>query len=95
MISGASLHKVISQNQVKPVIKFRRKADLASKKPPTFHEIGRQAGRLYKGAAYGKGFAQKLPDHTSEEITKCILMREKRTCRSDFYVNGLLNIFWL
>ncbi|EDS90661.1 putative transposase 7 [Escherichia albertii TW07627] len=32
MISGARLHKVISQNQVKPVIKFRRKADLISKK---------------------------------------------------------------
>ncbi|AUS65782.1 hypothetical protein CXP54_09260 [Escherichia albertii] len=31
MISGARLHKVISQNQVKPVIKFRRKADLISK----------------------------------------------------------------
>lgn len=65
--------KIHPDGLTKKFVAARRLAGIElSNNPPTFHEIRSLSGRLYK-EAYGKGFAQKLLGHTSEDTTNMYL----------------------
>lgn len=65
--------KIHPDGLTKKFVAARRLAGIElSDNPPTFHEIRSLSGRLYK-EAYGKGFAQKLLGHTSEDTTNMYL----------------------